>query len=172
MKLAWTTATETNNFGFDVERRCTNGAWKKIGFLQGAGTSNQQHVYSYTDKTPMAGSVLYRLKQIDRDGAFTYSKECAAAVARTGQGPAQLLGNYPNPFNPQTIIKFQLFQPGMVTVKIFNTIGQEVATLVNGQMQEGEYEVPFNGTNLASGMYITQLTAGGAVAMHKILLTK
>jgi uncharacterized protein (TIGR03790 family) len=172
VNLAWATATEVNNFGFDVERRYTNGLWKKVGFISGSGTSNQAHVYSYTDKMPMAGSVSYRLKQLDRDGSFEYSKEIAATVAHPGQETSKLLGNYPNPFNPQTMIKFQLFQGAMVTLKIFNTIGQEVASLVNGRMEEGEYEVPFNAGQLASGMYITELRAGGVVSIHKILLTK
>ena len=172
VSLAWATATETNNYGFDVERRYTNGLWKKIGFVAGNGSSNQAHTYSYSDNMPMAGTVVYRLKQVDRNGAFEYSKELNAAVSRTGQEASKLLGNYPNPFNPQTMIKFQLFQAGTVSVKIFNALGQEVATLVNGEMQQGEYEVPFNGANLASGMYLTELRAGGVVSVHKILLTK
>ena len=172
VSLAWTTATEINNYGFDVERRYTNGLWKKIGFLAGHGSSNTAHAYSYSDNKPMAGTVQYRLKQIDRDGSFEYSKEIAAAVARSGMGAARLIGNYPNPFNPQTMIRFQLFQGGRVSLKIFNTLGQEVAALVNDDLPEGEYEVPFNGTALASGMYLTELRTGGVVSIHKILLTK
>jgi len=172
VSLTWATATEKNNYGFDVERRYTNGTWKKIGFIAGAGTVNTPQAYSYTDKSPMAGSVAYRLKQVDRDGAFEYSKEVCATVARTGLASSKLLGNYPNPFNPQTMIRFQLFQREQVSVKVFNMLGQEVATLMNQEMQEGEYEVPFNGSTLASGMYITELRAGGVVSIHKILLTK
>jgi uncharacterized protein (TIGR03790 family) len=170
--LAWATATEVNNFGFDVERRYANGLWKKVGFIAGSGTSNLAHVYSYTDRTPMPGTIAYRLKQVDNNGAFAYSQEITAAVALPGRETSKLLGNYPNPFNPQTMIKFQLYQSAMVSLKIYNTIGQEVATLVNGQMQEGEYEVPFSAGQLSSGMYITELRAGGVVSIHKILLTK
>jgi uncharacterized protein (TIGR03790 family) len=172
VSIAWTTATEINNFGFDVERQYPNGLWKKIGFVQGTGSSNLVHAYTYNDKMPMPGAILYRLKQIDRDGSFSYSKEISAVVSRPGRQPAELLGNYPNPFNPQTMIKFRLYVRGKVSLKIFNTLGQEVASLINDELSEGEYEVPFNGAQLASGVYLTALSTGGSVSIHKLLLTK
>jgi len=114
VELLWKTATEVNNYGFDIERRTTplsppsqggdeRGGWTKTGFVEGHGTTNAPKEYSYTEKNIPAGKYSYRLKQIDRDGKFKYSQE---VEVNFGSAPKEfsLLQNYPNPFNPTTVI--------------------------------------------------------------------
>ncbi len=171
--LAWKTATEVNNAGFEIERQpVTTQQWTKIGSVAGAGTSNVMHNYSYTDNVGTAGTYLYRLKQIDNDGAFTYSQEVEVAV---GVAPnAFALGqNYPNPFNPSTSIQFTVPNDGRATLKVYNTLGQEVATLFDGVATAGEYhQATFDASHLASGIYFSRLKFGGKMQVKKMLLLK
>jgi hypothetical protein len=172
--LAWQTATEVNNYGFDVERRTVgetvSGKWEKVGFVAGNGTSNSAHSYSYTDNVITAGTYVYRLKQIDNGGTFKYSSEAQVTVAvPTSFALGQ---NYPNPFNPTTVINYQLPVTGSVSLKVYDVIGREVATLVNEQKDAGNYQVTFNASNLASGMYFYRLQAGSYTSVKKLVLMK
>ncbi|HAP36526.1 MAG TPA: hypothetical protein DCQ28_11510 [Bacteroidetes bacterium] len=176
--LAWQTATEKNNYGFEIERKQlslvpagqTSVRFNKIGFVSGSGNSNSPKSYSFTDDCA-SGTVVYRLKQIDNDGNFTYSQEIEVTAGGT---PAQfsLDQNYPNPFNPTTTIAFSIPQAGNVTLKIFDALGREVATLVNGVRSAGEFNVVFNASSLASGMYLYCLQAGSYVETKKLVLMK
>ena len=173
--LHWQTATEVNNAGYEIERRNgVNGSlsWSKVGFIDGSGTSNAPHSYSYTDKNVSAGTYSYRLKQIDNNGNFTYSQSVSVTV---GGAPLkfELSQNYPNPFNPTTTIEFTLQKDGMTTLKIYNILGQEVATLVNEQLKAGAYhKAIFNAHNLASGIYFARLQSGAQVQLKKLMLLK
>jgi len=126
--LAWKTATEVNNAGFDVERKSVNNhqstinSWAKIGFVAGHGTTNAPQQYSFTDNVGSAGTYSYRLKQVDHDGAFTYSQ---AVEVKIGAAPNVFaLGqNYPNPFNPSTNIQFTVPSDGRSVLKVYNTLG-------------------------------------------------
>ena len=104
VELAWKTATEANNFGFEVERNTMNN-WEKIGFVEGNGTTNAPKEYSFSEKNIPSGKYSYRLKQIDRDGKFSYSNVVEVSVAEVKQ--FGLEQNYPNPFNPVTMINYQ-----------------------------------------------------------------
>ncbi len=171
--LHWSTATEINNSGFEVERRQT-ADWAKVGFVAGAGTSNAPRNYSYTDNNLTAGSYSYRLKQIDNNGAFTYGTTVEVAISSAPQAFA-LLQNYPNPFNPSTVIQYSLVQASQVSLKVYNMLGQEVATLVNAHQEAGVYAVPFNTTkalSLSSGVYIYRLQAGSFISTKKLVLMK
>lgn len=173
--LNWSTATEVNNYGFEIQRQKTEirnqkSEWENIGFVQGSGNSNSPKEYSFTD-TPTGGQQFqYRLKQIDFDGKFEYSETIEAKL----ETPANfaLLQNFPNPFNPSTIIRFELPKESNVTLKVFNILGEEVATLVNKVMTPGRQEVTFDGSKLASGMYIYRIQAGNFVEVKKLLLLK
>ena len=171
VNLQWTTATEINNNGFDIERAVDN-SWTKIGFVAGNGTSNAPHNYSYTDNLGTTGTYSYRLKQIDHNGAFTYSQ---AVQVQVGAAPKvfALAQNYPNPFNPTTTMQFTVPNDGRATLKVYNTLGQKVATLFDGVASAGEYyQATFDGSRFASGIYFARLQFGGQTLVKKLLMTK
>lgn len=176
--LNWVTATETNDKGFEVEKQIAGGIglgesrdiWKKIGFVEGNGTSTIGYSYSFTDKNVVHGKYKYRLKQIDFDGSYKYSKEVEVSVNASLE--FSLEQNYPNPFNPVTIINYQLPINNFVSLKVYDTLGEEVTILVNEKKPAGSYEVKFDGSNLPSGVYIYRLTAGNYSASKKLILLK
>lgn len=172
VELIWRTASESNNYGFVVERQNRQEGFRKIGFVAGNGTSHQPHGYSFIDKDLAAGIYTYRLKQIDLDGSFAYS---AAVEAVTGVLPEtiELRQNYPNPFNPATTIAFILGRPQAMRLSVVDVNGREVALLFNGQAESGRvYHFVFGGTQYASGVYIAHLRAGEFVQRRKMLLVR
>ena len=167
--LQWETATEINNYGFGIQRQVSN-EWKNIGFVQGHGNSNSPKEYSFTDSNPPGGKVKYRLKQIDFDGKFEYSNEIEVNVGI----PANfaLHQNYPNPFNPTTTINYSIAQTRFVKISIYDMLGREIIKLVNEEKIPGNYEVKFNGSNLANGIYFYRLSVGNFTQTKKLILTK
>ena len=137
--LNWATATETNNSGFQIERRKTKNErseeWINITFINGSGTTTEPQTYSYLDENLSAGNYQYRLKQIDFDGTFEYSN----IVEADNSPPAKfsLEQNYPNPFNPSTSIQYTIVSRQFVSLKVFNSLGEEVGTLVNEFQEAG-----------------------------------
>lgn len=177
--LTWETATEVNNYGFDVERKNQSGNWEKLGFVEGGGTTNSTKVYSFIDDNIInENEVSYRLKQIDIDGTFNYSKILVVDVSvLTGieddlPHSTKLSQNYPNPFNPTTTFSFELAEISFVNLSVYDVIGQKVAELVNESLVGGVYNREFNAKNLPSGTYICALTVGQEVFYNKILLLK
>ena len=178
--LSWSTSTETNNKGFQIQRsevRDQVSDWKELGFVEGNGTSLDKHNYSYKDNNISSGKYKYRLKQIDFDGSFKFSNEIEVNVNSFSE--FYLAQNYPNPFNPVTKIKysipdFTLQQASdlKVVLKVYDMLGEEVATLVNEQKPAGIYEVDFDGSSLPSGVYIYRLTAGSFSDSKKLILLK
>ena len=168
--LNWSTATEVNNFGFDVERKTSNN-WNKVGFVEGNGTTNSSKNYSYADNNLTSGKYSYRLKQIDRDGKFEYSQSVEVTI---GQVPKEfaLLQNYPNPFNPSTMISYQLPANSHISLKVYDMLGNEVATLVNQTKEAGSYTAEFDGSQLSSGVYFYTINAGSFSATKKLTLLK
>ena len=168
--LNWSTSSEVNNSGFDIERS-SNGTWSKVGNVSGNGTTNSAMNYSYTDRGLTSGNYSYRLKQIDFNGNFEYfnlSNEVNIGV------PAayELSQNYPNPFNPSTSISFNIPTDGIVSLKLFDMSGKEVSTLVNEVKTAGYYSVNFNAANLTSGIYFYELRADNFSAVKKMMLVK
>ena len=172
VELLWTTATETNNSGFEVERSTDNTNYKKIGFIKGNGTSSEFHTYKFIDNNlSSAGKFYYRLKQVNLDGTFEYSK--VINVAMNTPDKFELSQNYPNPFNPTTTISFRLPEKALVTLKVYNILGQKVAVLLNGQKDAGSYQINFDAGNLSSGIYIYKLSTNtGISAVKKMTLLK
>jgi len=170
VNLNWATATETNNSGFEIERRYDKTDWLEIGFVPGHGTTTEKQNYSYIDQNVNAGIYSYRLKQVDFDGTFEYSNEILVNV--TASLEFTLDQNFPNPFNPNTLIKYSIPKSSQVSLKIFNTLGQEMETLVNEEKQVGTYEVNWNASNLQSGVYFYRLQAGSFVQTRKMILLK
>ncbi|MDP1676762.1 MAG: T9SS type A sorting domain-containing protein [Bacteroidota bacterium] len=171
VELNWKTATETNNMGFDVEKS-VNGVWSKIGFVNGAGTSNAPKEYGYVDAVSENGTYSYRLKQIDRDGKFTYNAAIEVNVNAVVSG-YELAQNFPNPFNPTTTIRFSVKQLGQTSVKVYDITGREVATLFNNVASPGQvYNVQFNATGLSSGVYFYVLQSQNFREVKKMSLLK
>ena len=183
--LSWQTATEVNNYGFQVQRTKdkveSDGQWEDIGFVHGNGTTNSPKDYEFTDsELPIVDEVSYRLKQIDNDGTFTYSKTITVDLKTITSVENQELPtvysleqNYPNPFNPTTTIKFALPESGLVNLVVFNMLGQEVASLISGELQTGYYEISFGNSKLSSGLYVYRIDVEGKFSsVKKMLLVK
>lgn len=186
--LRWATATEVNNFGFEIERRTIQGSmfqvqgsgtlniepgtWNRVGFVQGAGTSTSPKEYSYVDASLSTGRYAYRIKQIDFGGAATYYD---AVEVEVGLAPKELsLGpNYPNPFNPTTTIEFTLPEAGKASLKVFNMIGQQVATLFDQNAEAGRlYRATFSASSLPSGLYFYRLEFANRSIVKRMTLVK
>jgi hypothetical protein len=186
VELAWRTATEVNNYGFEIERMGLNhrsigslDQWSKIGFVEGHGTTNAPKSYSFIDGSA-SGTVAYRLKQIDRDGSFEYSNQVEVTIAAPKE--FVLMQNHPNPFNPATSIYYTLPLSGFVTLKVYGMLGKEVATLVNGMQDAGVHIVKFSAgggsafggdaSQLPSGIYFYTLRTNSFSATRKMILVK
>jgi hypothetical protein len=171
VSLSWITATETNNLGFDLERSIQPEDWEKIGFVPGSGTTTERKSYSFNDENLAAGTYLYRIKQIDFDGSYSYF-DLDHSVGISTPNTFELSQNFPNPFNPATQINFSIPQASDVKLIVYNSIGEEIVTLVNEYKQPGRYNVEFNGSNISSGIYYYKLTAGEYVSVKKMILMK
>jgi photosystem II stability/assembly factor-like uncharacterized protein len=178
IELIWSTATETNNSGFEILRSTKENNWNKIGFVPGHGTTTETQHYSFTDNDVSPGKYQYKLKQIDYDGTFEYSQIVEVEIPFVNE--FSLSQNYPNPFNPVTKIKYSIpyvetrhaSSLQIVTLKIYDLLGREVATLVNEEKPAGEYEVEFDAGILPSGIYFYQLKAGQYSETKKMILLK
>jgi len=172
VKLSWSTATETNNSGFEILRFTQNDShgWNKIGFVPGHGTTTETQHYSFTDNDVKPGNYQYRLKQINYDGTFEYSQIVEVEIPFVNK--FSLSQNYPNPFNPTTSLQYAIGSQQFVTLKVYDLLGREIATLVNEEKPAGDYEVEFNAANLPSGIYFYQLKAGQFSETKKMILLK
>jgi len=175
IKLNWRTEIEVNNYGFEIERKVGNlqssvGKYEKIGFVNGNGNSNSPKSYSYEDKGLTPEKYNYRLKQIDNDGQFEYSKTIEVNFGVSEK--FELSQNYPNPFNPTTAISFSLSIAGNVKLTIYNTLGEEVKSLLNEFKESGTHTIRFDGSELNSGMYIFKLESGSFIQSRKMILLK
>lgn len=174
VSLLWTTARETNNHGFDIERKSVDetSVWSKIGFVNGSGTSTQSKTYTFNDNGLIAGGYKYRLKQIDFNGNFEYfNLENEVIVGVPTQ--YELSQNFPNPFNPSTKINFAIPNDGKVSLNIYDISGRLVSTLINNEFKSANYyTVEFNGNNLSSGTYFYTLNSGQFKETRKMVLVK
>ncbi|HLP17786.1 MAG TPA: S8 family peptidase [Bacteroidota bacterium] len=183
--LAWRTATETNNYGFEIERKrvfeyvpssgspeIRPDAWMKIGFLPGHGTSHSPNDYAFTDCFPGSGRTCYRLRQIDRDGRFEYSRVLEITADALLPIADELWQNYPNPFNPSTTIRFSIAEDCLVRLTVFDVLGRQMAELVNGRLELGLYTTRWDAYSASSGVYFYRIEAGRFSAVRKLLLKK
>jgi photosystem II stability/assembly factor-like uncharacterized protein len=175
VELNWSTATETNNSGFEIHKkesgvRSQDSEWNNIGFVSGHGTTTETQHYSFTDNDVKRGKYQYKLKQIDYDGTFEHSQIVEIEIPVVNE--FSLSQNYPNPFNPTTSLQYAIGNRQFVTLKVYDLLGREVATLINEEKSAGEYEVEFNGVSLPSGIYFYQLKAGPFVEARKMILLK
>jgi Secretion system C-terminal sorting domain len=175
--LNWKTATEINNFGFDIERASSQilsgqDVWDKIGFVKGYGNSNSEKEYFYTDKNiSTSGKYFYRLREINTNGSFKYSN--IIEVDFIVPLKFKLSQNYPNPFNPVTNIKFEFDKSSNARLTVYDDLGNKVANLFKGRAEAGrEYKIKFDGSALSSGVYYYRLTGGNKTEIKKMLLLK
>jgi len=172
--LNWATATEKNNQGFEIQRSNGNG-FTTIGFVKGAGTTTQPQNYQFIDRNLNSGTYSYRLKQIDLDGTSDLSKVVEVEILNPKE--FSLNQNFPNPFNPSTKINFSLAADSKVSLKVFNVLGQEVSTLLNGNLAAGNHEINFNAAGMNTGVYFYKLEAAGIdgtnfSSVKKMILSK
>jgi len=168
--LRWTTATELNNLGFEVQRSIENKNWNAIAFVEGTGTTTSSQNYNCVDNSVSSGTYFYRLKQVDFNGNFEFSSVVDVIVGLPNE--FVLAQNYPNPFNPSTSITYQIAVNNLVNLKIYNVLGNEIATLVNEVQPAGKYEITFNASSLSSGTYFYKLQAGNIIETKKMILLK
>jgi len=172
VNLSWITATEINNYGFEVERRnAETEVWSNVGFINGNGSSTEMHYYSFADNSVSVGKYFYRLKQLDFSGSYEYSGEVEVTILEA-LNDFSLNQNYPNPFNPSTRIAFSIPNSSFVTLKVFDILGNEISTLVNRELTSGSYEVEFVAKDVPSGVYFYSLTAGDFTKTLKMILSK
>ncbi|MDP2300969.1 MAG: T9SS type A sorting domain-containing protein [Ignavibacteria bacterium] len=157
VELRWSTASETNNSGFEVQRSMDNNSFATLSFVDGRGTTSEKTEYSFIDINEISGLYYYRLRQIDFDGKSEFSQTVQVDV----QAPVNfsLSQNYPNPFNPSTTISFGLPAASQVQIVVFDMLGREVATVVNKDFAQGTHQVVFDASSLSSGTYVYQLNS-------------
>ncbi|MFK7845209.1 MAG: PA14 domain-containing protein [Rhodothermales bacterium] len=177
--LTWETASETNNAGFEIQLRqvspTSSGespqeSWKAVHFERGNGTSEEAQAYTYRLEHLAQGAYQFRLKQVDFDGSFTFSD--VIEISTMPSNEVVLHTNYPNPFNPRTVIRFDLPIAGSVRLTIYDATGRKISALVNKEMTSGRHEVTFDGTSLASGMYFYRLETAQTNLVRSMTLSK
>ena len=174
--LEWTTSTEINNHQFEIYRRSasgkTVGEWALLGFREGKGTTTEPQYYSYEDDVTgmTATSLEYRLKQVDYNGNYCFSE--IVAVNNLAPNGFVLEQNYPNPFNPSTNLKYAIAGKQLVLLKVYDVLGNEIATLVNEEKPTGTYEVEFNASYLSAGVYYYTIVTDNFVQTKKMILLK
>jgi hypothetical protein len=166
--LTWSTASEINNKGFEVQRRTETGNWSALGFVNGAGSSSNTHNYNYSDDKLSSGKYYYRLKQIDIDGRFEFSPVVSAVIG--GSQKFSLDQNYPNPFRGETIVRFTLPERANVKLMVFDMHGRMVKTLVSGSREKGTHAITVNSTTLTSGLYYYKLETENFSAVKKMTI--
>jgi Secretion system C-terminal sorting domain len=182
VRLDWSTVSEVNNYGFYVQRKGEKESeFSDVpeSFVRGNGTTAKPQTYFYVDNSiTKPGRYSYRLRQVDLDGSNHYSSGVSIDVLVTSVrelAPIEfaLLQNYPNPFNPETMIKFSVEATGPATLRLYNAIGQEVATLFDDVAEAGTYyRIRLNSSQLASGVYFYRLESGKKRDVKKLMLMK
>ena len=184
--LTWITATETKNYGFELEKlfhplisgcgpepgekQESGSKWEMVGFVGGSGTTTEIKFYSFIDNDIKTAFYSYRLKQIDYDGSFEYSDVVDVEVPAPNE--FALIQNYPNPLNPNTTIKYEIPGLSFVTLKIYDVLGSEITTLVNEEKSIGTHTIEFDASNLPSGIYFYQLQTPNFTQTKKMILLK
>jgi hypothetical protein len=168
--LAWSTATETNNAGFDVERSTDGETFTTIGFEPGVGTTEEAQSYRFVDReAPFATTLLYRLRQVDTDGTFEYSPVVEVEVAPSA---VALLPVAPNPVVGFVNLRYELPEATAVRLQVFDLLGRRVATLADGEKPAGRHEVTWTGSRLAPGTYFVRLQAGSTAQTQMLRLVR
>lgn len=160
VQLKWSTATELNNRGFEIQRSANGSQFATVAFVEGNGTTTEQQKYSFVDNTvDTRTNYAYRLKQIDFNGNYEYSSVVNVGITLPSQ--FVLEQNYPNPFNPSTKISFAVPVKSEVTLEVYNLIGQKLLTLAQGSFEAGTQTLVFDAAGFSSGIYLVKMVAVG-----------
>jgi hypothetical protein len=170
INLTWVTQTEKNSNKFEIQRSLVNSEWITLGSVKAAVLSNSPKQYSFMDNKLQSGKYQYKLKMIDNDGSFAYSKVIEVEIGVPKE--FKLSQNYPNPFNPETKIVYNIPIDGVVTLIVYDIMGKEVISLVNENKKAGNYDVKFDGSRFASGVYFCRMTAKNFTSSIKMLMIK
>jgi hypothetical protein len=186
--LIWETASETNNFGFYIERKIVTVEteqrsveetdWKSIGFVKGVGNSKSLNSYKFYDGDVIINSTYqYRLRQIDLDGTQSCLTSDIVTVTVDIVDAITLEQNKPNPFSNSTVIGFNLPEKMNVKLDILDIFGNVIVTLIDGDLPAKHHEFPWeghdlNGNRIANGTYIYRLTAGNEVLSGKMTVIR
>ncbi|MDW7680409.1 MAG: T9SS type A sorting domain-containing protein, partial [bacterium] len=175
VRVQWTTISECENYGFDVERSQDGVNFQKVQFIKGYGTTNVAQRYSFIDDGLSVGKYYYRLKQIDFDGRSKFSELIAVEVA--SPNVFRLSQNYPNPFNSETTISFQVASSGYVTLTIYNILGRKIKMLFAENANPGYYRAQWNGYDafgnaVSSGFYYLQMESQSFKETRRIVYLK
>jgi len=175
--LRWTTATETNNSRFEVERSSDNSSFQSVGSVPGAGSSTEIKNYTFIVADPLNGVQYYRLKIIDLNGSYSYSQSIKIDISFYPE-EFSLFQNYPNPFNPSTTIKYALPVESSVILTIFNSLGEKIEEFDEGIKSAGYHSINWQPKSLSSGMYFYSISGKSTDGKssfnktHKMLLMK
>ncbi|NUM72249.1 MAG: T9SS type A sorting domain-containing protein [Ignavibacteriaceae bacterium] len=167
--LNWKTASETNNYGFEVQKSKDGVSFVTLGFVKGQGNTSAGAEYSFTDRSA-EGKIFYRLKQIDFDGSFSYSNVVGSEIYTIAG--YELYQNYPNPFNPVTRISFNMAVAGEAELSVYNSLGEKVSTLLKSNISAGKHSVDFNAEGFSSGVYIYELRTSDLTLRNKMIINK
>jgi len=173
--LRWETGTESNNYGFLIDRKAEGGDFQRVGFVPGGGASSRAHSYEFVDRGVPLGRYTYRLQQMDFDGS---TKLLATTEVEIALPKLFFLSQpYPNPMNPDTQFQYHIPKASHVRIRIFNALGQKVATLVNQRLEPGYYHGRWDGISelgqlLGSGVYFLVLQAEDILQVRKIILMR
>jgi photosystem II stability/assembly factor-like uncharacterized protein len=168
VNLNWNTATETNNRGFEIQRKSSTYDFATVGFVNGNGTSTKINNYSWSEKL-QPGTYSYRLKQFDYNGKFEYSKSVEVVVIPKKFSLEQ---NFPNPFNPSTTIRYNIPFECNIKLNVFNSLGENVREFNIGTKSAGLYDLNFNSNRLTSGVYFYSITATSLNGKQNFRCTK
>lgn len=160
--LTWSTASETNNRGFEIQRKQSgyhNTGWLAVGFVSGAGSTAEPQNYRFSDDLGnFTGAVYYRLKQIDYDGKSSLSNE-SSVLLESAYKQYIIVQNYPNPFNPSTTIRFAIPVMAEVTVMITDILGREASVFRMGELSPGGHELQWDASAFSAGVYYLRVKA-------------
>lgn len=170
VKLFWTTGSELNNRGFEVQRSTNLADWQQIGFVNGYGTSTALNSYIYFDNQPLSSISYYRIKQVDLDGTFKIYDPVQVDFSTVLT--YELVQNYPNPFNPITTISYSIKEKGFVSLSVFDALGNRVAVLVEEEKPAGKHSINFDAKNLSSGVYYYRIISGSFTETKKMMLLR
>jgi hypothetical protein len=172
VRLAWQTASETNNAGFHLERAVDGGGFTEIGFVGGAGTTERPQSYRFTDaRLPFAADTLtYRLRQVDLDGTTAVSDPVVVAFGTPDR--LELLAPYPNPARGAATLRYALPGAADVQIEVYNVLGQRVAMIATGRQEAGRVEQRLDTSRWPSGLYFVRLVTDGAVRTERLTVVR